>query len=226
MSLKERFTNAWNAFNTDERRRAKIHEDEVDYDGFSISSYGRQDRYRMRFGSERTIINSIYNRIANDVASVTIQHVRVDENDRYLETMNSGLNECITLSANLDQTARDFWIDVVLSMLDEGVVGVVPVDTNVDIVRNNSFDIASLRTGRIVEWRPSQVLIEVYNEQNGKKQELLSWQQGNPCHSVKGQAVVFSPKERAKISTGKYAPLTPFPLPCWSRTITNDIHCT
>ena len=174
MSLKERFGNAWNAFKSDDSRRRRFQEiDENGYDDFTISSYGRQDRYRMRFGNERTIINSIYNRIANDVASVTIQHVRVDENDRYLETMSSGLNECITLSANIDQTSRDFWIDVVLSMLDEGVVGVVPVDTNVDIVNNNSFDIKSLRTGRIVQWMPTRVAIEVYNDRTGQKKELL-----------------------------------------------------
>ena len=173
MSLKDRFNNAWNAFKTEDQRRNDLFTNsDGDYQDISLPSYNRQDRYRMRFGNERSLINSIYNRIANDVASVTIQHVRVDENDRYLETMDSGLNECITLSANIDQTSRDFWIDTVLSMLDEGVVAVVPVDTSIDIVRNNSFDIHTIRTGKIQQWMPSRVQVEVYNDRTGQKEEL------------------------------------------------------
>lgn len=172
MSLIDRFGNAWNAFRTEEKRVEDLFEKRDSYGDISLPSYTRQDRYRMRFGNERSIVNSIYNRIANDVASVTIQHVRVDENDRYIETMKSGLNNCITLSANIDQTSRDFWIDTVLSMLDEGVVGIVPVDTSVDLIDNNSFDILTLRTGRITQWMPSNVKIEVYNDKNGIKQEL------------------------------------------------------
>ena len=173
MSLKDRFNNAWNAFKTEDQRRNDLFTNsDGDYQDISLPSYNRQDRYRMRFGNERSLINSIYNRIANDVASVTIQHVRVDENDRYLETMDSGLNECITLSANIDQTSRDFWIDTVLSMLDEGVVAVVPVDTSIDIVRNNSFDILTIRTGKIQQWMPSRVQVEVYNDRTGQKEEL------------------------------------------------------
>ena len=173
MSLKDRFNNAWNAFKTEDQRRNDLFTNsDGDYQDISLPSYNRQDRYRMRFGNERSLINSIYNRIANDVASVTIQHVRVDENDRYLETMDSGLNECITLSANIDQTSRDFWIDTVLSMLDEGVVAVVPVDTSIDIVRNNSFDIHTIRTGKIQQWMPSRVKVEVYNDRTGQKEEL------------------------------------------------------
>ena len=173
MSLKDRFNNAWNAFKTEDQRRNDLSANsDGDYQDISLPSYNRQDRYRMRFGNERSLINSIYNRIANDVASVTIQHVRVDENDRYLETMDSGLNECITLSANIDQTSRDFWIDTVLSMLDEGVVAVVPVDTSIDIVRNNSFDIHTIRTGKIQQWMPSRVQVEVYNDRTGQKEEL------------------------------------------------------
>lgn len=173
MSLKDRFTNAWNAFNTEEKRQQNFYKDHVNgFQEVALPSYNRQDRYRMRFGNERSIINSIYNRIANDVASVTIEHVRVDENDRYLETMNSGLNECMTLSANIDQTSRDFWVDTVLSMLDEGVVAVVPVDTNVDLVNNNAFDILTLRTGKITAWMPNNVKIQVYNDRNGQKEEV------------------------------------------------------
>lgn len=174
MSLKDRFNNAWNAFRSEEQRREDFYtnKNNGEFQDFALPSYYRQDRHRMHFGNERTLINSIYNRIANDVASVTIQHVRVDENNRYIETMDSGLNECITLSANIDQTSRDFWVDTVLSMLDEGVVGVVPVDTSVDIVDNNSFDILTLRTGRITQWMPSTVKIDVYNDRVGQKEEL------------------------------------------------------
>lgn len=173
MSLKDRFNNAWNAFKSEERRRDDFYTDSRgDFQEMSLPSYNRQDRYRMRFGNERSIINAIYNRIANDVASVTIQHVRVDENDRYIETMKSGLNDCITLSANIDQTSRDFCVDMVLSMLDEGVVAVVPVDTSVDIVNNNAFDILTMRTGLITQWMPSTVKVEVYNDRRGQKEEL------------------------------------------------------
>lgn len=171
MSLKDRFNNAWNAFKTEEQRRDESFTN-GDYPALSLPGYRRQDRYRMRFGNERSLINSIYNRIANDVAAVTIQHVRVDSNDRYIETMDSGLNECLTLSANIDQTSRDFVIDLVLSMLDEGVVSAVPVDTSVDIVNNNSFDIHTIRTGRIISWMPHYVKTEVYNERTGTKEEL------------------------------------------------------
>lgn len=175
MSLKDRFTNAWNAFSDKSQKQQEryMKEDSNIVASDIYTNLSRGDRYRMRFGNERSIINSIYNRIANDVASVTIQHVRVDENDRYLETMNSGLNECLTLSANLDQTSRDFWIDLVLSMLDEGVVAAVPVDTNVDLFNNNAFDILTLRTGRVAQWNPASVRVEVYNERAGKKEEIL-----------------------------------------------------
>lgn len=173
MSLREKINNAWNAFKYEDDRQSDWTSDQNEYvNEAPVSMFGRQDRYRMRFGNERSIINCIYNRIANDVASVSIQHVRVDENDRYLETMSSGLNECITLSANLDQTARDLWLDIVLSMLDEGAIAVVPVDTNIDLVNNNAFDILSLRTGKILQWMPSRVKLEVYDEKSGIKKEL------------------------------------------------------
>lgn len=173
MSLKDRFANAWNAFQTESSRQSEtFYNNRSLFETVQSPSYFRQDRYRLQYSNERSILNSIYSRIANDVASVQIQHVRVDDNGRYLETIKSGLNDCMTLSANLDQPSRDFWVDVVLSMLDEGVVGVVPVDTNIDIVRNNSFDILSLRTGKIVEWYPALVKMEVYNEKKGIQETL------------------------------------------------------
>ena len=173
MSLKDRFSNAWNAFQTEDKRRVEEVENTQSLFGTIESpSYFRQDRYRMRWSNEHSILNSIYNRIANDVASIKIQHVRVDENERFLETIKSGINECITLSANLDQTSREFWMDLVVSMLDEGVVAIVPTDTDVDLVKNNSIDILALRTGHIVEWMPGKIKMEVYNERKGIQETI------------------------------------------------------
>ena len=172
MSLKERFGNAWNAFRSEEKRRTDKSEAGPLFGNFESPSYSRQDRYRMGWSNEHSFLNSIYNRIANDIASTQIQHVRVDDNGRFLEVVKSGLNNCITLSANIDQTSRDFWIDIVLSMLDEGVVAAVPVDVDVDLIENNSIDILSMRTGHIVEWMPSQIKMEVYNELKGNKETI------------------------------------------------------
>ena len=176
MSLKDRFASVWNAFQSEPKRNeeAIISSPQTIISEFGSSGgYYRQDRRRMHYNNERSILNTVFNRIANDIASVQIQHVRVDDNDGYIETIRSGLNDCITLSANLDQTARDFWVDVVLSMLDEGVIAVVPVDTDRNLDRNNSFDILSLRTGLITSWSPSQIKMEVYNDRNGKR-ELIT----------------------------------------------------
>lgn len=173
MSLIDRFSNAWNAFQSEDKRQTEQVDSTRSLFGTVESpSYYRQDRHRMRWSSEHSILNSIYNRIANDVASVQIQHVRVDDNGRFIETIHSGLNECLTLSANLDQPSRDFIVDLVLSMLDEGVVAAVPVDTNIDVMVNNSFDILSLRAGRIVEWMPSKIKMEVYNERKGMQETI------------------------------------------------------
>jgi len=173
MSLIDRFSNAWNAFQSEDKRQTEQVDSTRSLFGTVESpSYYRQDRHRMQWSSEHSILNSIYNRIANDVASVQIQHVRVDDNGRFIETIHSGLNECLTLSANLDQPSRDFIVDLVLSMLDEGVVAAVPVDTNIDVMVNNSFDILSLRAGRIVEWMPSKIKMEVYNERKGMQETV------------------------------------------------------
>ena len=173
MSLKDRFASAWNAFQSDKSRQKEIDEPQnLMYSTFGSSGYFRGDRHRLRFSSERSILNSVFNRIANDVASTQIQHIRTDDNGRYIETIKSGLNECLTLSANIDQTSRDFWVDLVLSMLDEGVVAAVPVDTNINLDRSRSFDILSIRTGRITKWTPSYISMEVYNDRKGKQQEI------------------------------------------------------
>lgn len=163
-----RFQNAWNAFiGRDPTNRFLYNENWSG--GYSY----RPDRSRMNYGNERSIISSIYNRISVDCAAITIQHVKTDENNRYLETISSKLNNCLTLDANLDQTGRALVQDIVLSMFDEGCVAVVPTDTSVDPNRTDSYDILALRTGRITEWFPYYVRIEVYNENTGLKQQIM-----------------------------------------------------
>lgn len=137
------------------------------------SYYRNPDKPFFTMGSERTIITSIYTRIGIDVASVNMQHVRLDENDRFLEEIDSGLDRCLAIEANIDQSGRQFIQDVVLSMLDEGYVAIVPVDTDINIDNSNSFDILSMRTGKIVEWYPKHVKLRVYNENIGQKQDIV-----------------------------------------------------
>lgn len=174
MSLKDRFASAWNAFQTEPKRKEESVKENYQplFGNYGSPGYYRGDRTRMRYTSERSILNSIFNRIANDVASIQIQHIRTDDTGRYLETIKSGLNECMTLSANLDQTSRDFWIDLTLSMLDEGVVAAVPVDTNTNLDKSKSFDILTLRVGRITNWLPYQVTMDVYNERSGQQESI------------------------------------------------------
>ena len=165
VTLGSRLKNAWNAFfsrSPTENYRYNIGE-----------SYSyRPDRPRLTRGNERTIVTSIINRIALDVSSIDIKHVRLDESGRYLEDINSGLNDCLTIEANIDQTARAFIQDAVMSMLDEGCVALVPVDTTIDPTKSNSYDILSMRTGKILEWYPNHIKVSVYNERTGKKEDI------------------------------------------------------
>jgi hypothetical protein len=124
------------------------------------------------YGNEKSIVAAIYNRIATDVSVMEIRHVRVDENNSYVETINSGINNCLSLEANEDQTSQGFIQDVVMSMFDEGVVAIVPVDTSVNLMNQNSFDILSLRTARVVQWYPHHVRLLLYNDNRGEKEEL------------------------------------------------------
>ena len=135
--------------------------------------YYRPDRVRLTRGNERTIITSIYNRIALDVSAITIQHCKVDENGRFLSVINSKFNECLNLSANLDQTGRAFIHDAVISMLDEGCVALVPVETDIDPKLSGSYDILSIRTAKIIEWLPDKVKVSVYNETTARKEDLV-----------------------------------------------------
>lgn len=159
-----RFKRAWNAFFNRDPTKIKYIETTQNY---------RPDRVRLSRGNERSIVTSIYNRIAMDVASITFQHVKLDENDRFLEEKNTKLNQCLTLEANLDQTSRAFMQDVVLSMFDEGVVAIVPVDTSTNPIESDGFDVLSMRTGKILEWGPSTVRVRLYNENTGRKQDVI-----------------------------------------------------
>ena len=162
----KRFQKAWNAFLGRDPTNRFL--DNNYYGGYSY----RPDRTRMYYGNERSIVSSIYNRISIDCSAITIRHVRTDENDRYTETISSKLNNCLTLDANLDQTGRALIQDVVLSMFDEGCVAIVPTDTTENPNQTDSYDILSMRVGRITEWFPYWVKVEVYNENTGQKQVI------------------------------------------------------
>lgn len=168
-TIRERFSKAWNAFIAKDKRGDAEY---ITSPSMGYTTTYREDKTRLRLGSERTIIASIYNRIAIDVAAINLQHCRVDQNGKYLEPIKSELNECLRLSANIDQTAREFTIDAVLSLLDEGTVAVVPVDTTMDITNNGSYDILSMRVGRVIQWYPEHVRVDLYNDRNGRHEEL------------------------------------------------------
>lgn len=164
MGVINRVKRAWNAFTGN-------HINEYRDVGYGASF--RQDRVRLTRGNERSIITSVYNRIALDVASIDIKHVRLDENKRYVSEIEDGLNNCLSLRANIDQTARAFLQDVVISMFDEGSVAIVPVDTTTDPEVSGSYDIETIRVGRILQWYPQHIQVRVYNEQTGLKEDIM-----------------------------------------------------
>ena len=141
------------------------------YNGGYSSTY-RPDRKRLSGGNEKTIVTSIFNRIAVDVSSIDIKHCRVDNNGRFVEYIDSGLNNCLNLEANKDQTGRAFLQDVVMSLLDEGSVALVPVDTSFDPNKTNSYDILTMRTGKIFEWSPDHVRVRIYNDRTGRQEDI------------------------------------------------------
>lgn len=171
-SFLDRLKHSWSIFkeSTGEPKDAVagLHSMPFSYGGTS----SRTDRARLHPSNERTITASLYNRIAIDVAAIPIKHVRVNENDQFEENIKSGLNDCLNVSANIDQTGRELIFDAVISMFDEGVVAIVPVDTSINLTTSNTFDINELRVGKITQWYPQKIKIEVYNEQVGKKQEI------------------------------------------------------
>lgn len=143
------------------------------YKNEGLGYYYRPDRVRLTRGNERSIITSIYNRIALDVSAIAIQHCKTDENGRFLSVVDSKFNNCLNLSANLDQTGRAFIQDAVMSMLDEGCVALVPVETDIDPTVSGSYDISSIRTGKVIEWFPDKVKVQVYNEAKALKEEVV-----------------------------------------------------
>lgn len=165
MGFIDRLQHAWNAFSN--------RDPTAEYRNIG-SSYGyRPDRVRFTRGNEKSIVTSVYNRIAMDVASIAIKHVRLDENERYIETIDSGLNTCLSVEANIDQTGRAFIQDAVMSMMDEGCVALVPVDTSIDPKVSGSYDIHSMRTAKILEWYPDRVKVRVYNDKKGEREDII-----------------------------------------------------
>lgn len=182
MGFFNRLQHGWNAF-------INNRDPTIQYQEIGVSSSYRTDRYRLSRGNERSIITSIFNRVAMDVSAVDIRHVRLDDNGRFTCEMDSRLNNCLSLEANLDQTARAFIQDAVLSMFDEGTVAIVPVETTLDPKVTDAYDISSLRTGKIVEWYPQHVKVWVYNEKTGRRENVILPKKAvaiveNPLYSV------------------------------------------
>jgi hypothetical protein len=166
-TLGSRLKHAWNAFvnrGTEDRLR--------NYDG-GFSYGGRVDRVQTRFSNEKSIISSIYTTLSIDVASVVIKHVRLDNKDRYLEDIDSGLNTCLTVEANVDQAASAFRQDIATTLFDKGVIAIVPVDTTIDPSQSTGFDIKTMRVGEIVGWYPRHVRVSVWNDATGRREEII-----------------------------------------------------
>ena len=166
-TIGNRLRSAWNAL------RSTTNDEIYTYKDLGYQSSISPTQPRLTGGNERSIVTAIYNRIALDVSSFDLNHVRVDENNRYVETLKSGLQNCLTIEANKDQTGRAFIHDVVLSMFDEGVVAIVPVDTTISPIVSGSYDILSLRTGRIISWYPDYVRVDLYDDKKGIREEVV-----------------------------------------------------
>lgn len=166
MGIRDRLQHAWNAFVYNDNNY-------VDPQNLGGLSTFKPDRVHFSRGVERSIVTSVYNRLALDVSSIAIKHVRLDENGRFKEEVDSGLQNCLNVEANIDQTGRAFLQDVVMSMLDEGCVAIVPVDTTIDPAKSGSYEINTMRTGKILEWYPAHVRVRVYNDRKGIHEELV-----------------------------------------------------
>lgn len=174
-SLGSRLKHAWSVFMNRDPPDNSFSNDTYNpyfFTDIGMASSIRPDRFKFSKGNERSIVNSVYNRIAMDCCTASINHVRLDENNRFIETINSGLNYCLTIEANRDQTGRAFMQDVIMSMFDEGCVAIIPVETSINPLFNASFDIHELRTGEIIEWYPAHVKARVYNEKSGKHEDV------------------------------------------------------
>lgn len=181
-TLRKRIKNAWNVFTSRDPTEQPVFHD------YGISYGYRPDRIRLTRGNERSIVNAVYNRIAIDVASIDVKHVKTDENDVFIEEIYSFLNDVLQTEANIDQTGRNLMIDAVISLLDEGVIAIVPVDIDED-EETDSFDVLSLRVAKIIQWYPEHVKVRVYNEKTGYKQEIVINKRSvcvveNPFYSV------------------------------------------
>lgn len=163
MGLKNRLQHAWNAF---------ANKDPTYSSGYGGYLY-RPDRPRFSRGNERSIVTAVLNKISMDCAAINVEHVRLDDNNRFVEVLNTGLNKCLTLEANLDQTGRAFIQDVVMSLMDEGCIAIVPVETTLNPNISGGFDITNMRVGKVLEWYPDRVSIRVYNEKTGQKQDII-----------------------------------------------------
>lgn len=164
MGFVDRLQHGWNAFMNKDPT--------IQYRDAGPGYYYRPDRPRFTRGNERSIVTAVFNRMALDAAAIELKHVKLDENGKYLNDVKSGLNDCLTVEANLDQTARAFKQDVFTSLFNEGCVALVPVDTTLNPTITGSYDIQSIRTGKIIKWYPQDVRVEVYNEKNGKREEV------------------------------------------------------
>ena len=186
-TLFSRARRGWNAFlNKKDETELK-----TEYRGYSVvsSGYTRPDRPRFTRGNERSIVTAVYNRIALDVAAIGIRHVKLDDNGRFSSVVKSSLNDCLTLEANIDQTSRAFIQDVVISLLDEGCVAIVPVDTDADPNNTSSYQIETMRVGKITEWFPREVRVKVYNDRVGRQEEIRCSKENvaiieNPLYAV------------------------------------------
>ena len=165
MSFVDRLQHAWNVFTNKDELMS-------DYKNVSMTYSYRPDRTRLTRGNERSIVTSVFNRISTDASSINIRHIKLDENERYIETVNSKLNRCLNLEANIDQTGRAFLQDTIMSMLDEGCVAMVPIETTFNPKVTDSYDIASMRTGKIVQWAPADVKVNIYNERTGRREDI------------------------------------------------------
>lgn len=198
--MAETFTNrlksAWNAF---------MNRDPPMYQDLGTSYSYRPDRIKMAGGNEKSIITAIYNKIAMDCAAVEIVHAKLDDNDRYVSPMISGLNTCLTLSANKDQTARAFRQDVVMSLFDEGCIAIVPIDTSINPMVSDSYDILSMRVGKIIQWFPDHVKVRVYNDRLGRYDDIIAAKSStaiieNPLYAVMNEQNSVVQRLRRKLS--------------------------
>lgn len=167
-TLGERLKHAWSIFRGKEgdAYSAPMNQD------LGISHIARPDRPRLAYNTERSVVSSVYNRLGIDVAAVDVRHSRIDENGNFTSVEESGLNTCLTLDANLDQTGRALMQDIAMTLFDEGVVAIVPVETTTSPVNSNAYDIKSLRVGKVVQWYPEHVVVDLYNEKSGRRQEV------------------------------------------------------